>query len=165
MPIWRKQGAPRYYEPSEASYKEKAWTTGDIENIQDEEDLCLHPEEHRAQVVDPGVIVDLNKIRVKQDPTRPAVRFYAFVQHEGDIVVTKRHNPHLVVSIGQTFGVARNFVEPQHVYDLWDKDEGVKHCTCPAGFSGENKTPAELSLQLRDVEIKQTRQKRRKPEA
>lgn len=110
------------------------WAPGRARNIEDKADVCKEPNEHRGCVADPRLIVRANAARRRRaDGDLPKISFYAFVQHEGDVVITKKRNPHLVVSIGQTFGVAKNFVEPQHVLDLWEKGEGWKKCRCPDG--------------------------------
>ena len=104
-------------------------------------------------MADPRTVVEINRRRQGLDPTLPDVRFYAFVQHEGDVVITKRHNPHLVVSIGQTFGVAKNFVEPQHVLNLWEKKEGEKHCLCEDGNLWMEKDPKKAK-ELKDLKLR-----------
>lgn len=114
-----------------------------------EEDVCRFVHEHRACVLDPETITFENARRREGNPTLPVLRFYAVVQHEGEVVIHKRHNPHMVISIGQSFAVTRNFLEPQYAVHLWDNAEGKRRCECNDGYDGAARTS--WPLDLRDM--------------
>ena len=112
-------------------------------------DRCAYPDEHRGVVVDIDKLVERNRLRQLRHPGTPKVRFYAFVQHEGEIVCTKRQHAHAVVSIGASFAVARNFVLPSDVVELYKKERnfgGKRRCCCPDGPTHSETDAQKLDL-------------------
>lgn len=109
-------------------------------------------------MTEPSILVTINRERIEaHDPASddlppPELRFYAFVQHEGDVVVLKQHNPCAIVSIGQSFAMEHNFLEPQHVREPWD-DGSLQHgCECEDGVVGKGERLPE-GFDLRNVEV------------
>lgn len=91
-------------------------------------------------MLDPETITDQNRTRREENSTLPLLKFYAVVQHEGEVMIWKRHIPHAVVSIGQSFSVERSFLEQQHAPRMWgDQAEKDRKCTCNdgCGFRGK----------------------------
>lgn len=137
-----------------ADPKTSAWRKSPVGHKLNEDgsNLCNYPDEHPACVIDPAGLVEANKIQIRtlKDDRPAAIRFYAFVQHEGDVVIMKQHNPHIVVSIGQSFGMSHNFLQPEHVRDLWDEEKGLaaRGCVCEDGLLGAERPS--MSLSLRD---------------
>lgn len=141
-----------YYDPKDAAAgsASSCWRKSAAgQNPTSDDEICREVQEHRACVLDPDTICAENAERRTVDESLPELRFYAIVQHEGEVIIHKRHNPHIVISIGQSFGVSRSFLEPQYAMGLMDNDEGVRKCDCPNGHESD-KHP-EWDLELRDI--------------
>ena len=126
----------RYFDKTQDREEDSPWSGRPSRQVDRKRDRCDHPDEHRGVLVDVETLVERNRLRQLRHPGTPAVRFYAFVQHEGEIVCTKRHHAHAVVSIGQSLGVARNYVCPGDVVDLYKVEKNFqkkRRCSCPDG--------------------------------
>lgn len=144
-PFYKEEDPLDYTDPSDATAT-SAWRNGSARNIKKNQ-LCKHPDEHRAWTIDPATLVEVNAKRRIETPKLPVLSFYTIVQHEGDFVVTTRHVAHAVVSIGQSYGVAHNFLEPRHLVNLYEVDGAGKiSCKCP---DGETFQGVKVNLDLR----------------
>lgn len=125
VPFWRSQDNLVYTDPTAwEAEPTSAWRNGKPRKKATKP--CPRPDEHRAWAVDPDVLVAINADRIKLEPDTPKLEFYMFVQHEGEFVITTRHTAHAVVSIGQSYAVAHNFLKPRHVKNLYEGTEWVR---------------------------------------
>lgn len=120
-------------------------------NPRSKREICPSTWEHKECVVNVAGLCELNRKRREARPEEnlPLIKFYAIVQHEGEAVILKRHNPRLVVSIGMSYGVTTCLLEPQHAIKLWDNQEGKRVCNCVDGID-EGERP-DWTLELRDL--------------
>lgn len=160
---YREEGTSvRYRDPEDQGHEDSSWGDAPKPDIS-KDDICAFPLEHRGVVASPTQIVALSRWYEANPDQRPEghgdwhpIRFYAFVQPEGSFVLSKRHNVHAVVSFGQSFAVAHNFLEPQHVMEMYRPDgevvpdgkpvRGVRHCSCVYGELHDDTAMPDLGL-------------------
>lgn len=131
---------------------DSVWTSGTPQRAE-----CAYPQDHRYGVIDVAAVMDANTRRRKEDPTRPKLEVYAVLQKPGEVVVTKRNAPHAVVTIGQTYAFAKNFVELKNVEALYDVDgAGKNQCRCAVRESEQKGLGAFNLLPLEGKETQST---------
>lgn len=157
-----RKGKVRYRDYNDKGHKDSSWNDLDMGPMT-EDDICPYPLEHRGTVVDPETIVAISKRLEANNPDFVPIRFYAFFQPEGTFVVTKQHNVHAVISIGQSFSVAHNFLEPQHIMHMYNDGgevpddgkpiNGAPKCRCPFGETNDEEAKGELGLRPMGVGV------------
>ena len=133
------------YQDIEADFDETSpWRDTDATDCQEDQDLCGYPHEHFNSVLSPSTIIKINRARIEAYENMPGanvppvLEFGGFVAHEGEAFVLRAGTPHALVSIGQTYTVSHNFLEPGDMRALYSEDgEGRRQCQCEDGVVPE----------------------------
>lgn len=143
--------------PKEAGTWSPWYQTGTVANA------CDYADEHGSVAVDIPTLAYINKQRRKSNHNLPQLRWYPIIQKIGDLVLLKERTPYVSVTIGQTYSVAHNFLEPRHLEELYSTHgEGKNRCKC----TRNDGVAAELELRpLEGVEEKEERLQKEKDAA
>lgn len=115
------------------------------------EDACNFPQDHLECFASPAVIHQINRTRRKLDETLPEINFYAFVQHEGETVILKPKIWHMIVSVGQCYGVSHAYIRPKDAAEvLLEPHRTEVRCRCRDGK--RDGVADGTTLPLREVE-------------
>lgn len=115
----------------------------------DLKEACKYPEDHRGRFASPDILRRVNRTRRNANPRLPELRFYAFVQHEGETVILKPGIWYKVINIGQCYGIDRNYIRPRDAGHFLQTDRTSTRCTCR---DGKTKKRDETCLEVRQLQ-------------